>query len=282
MILVTGASGQLGRLVIDELLQRVAADQIVAAVRSPEKVQDLADKGVVVREADYGKPETLAAAFKGVDKALLISSSEIGQRFPQHKAVIDAAKEAGVQLLAYTSLLKAKTSPMKLAAEHKATEEYLEQSGVPHAILRNGWYIENHFSNIPVALQAGAVFGAAGNGQFTPAARADYAAAAAVVLTSENQAGKVYELGGDEAYTLAEFAAKLAELTGKEIHYQDLPEAEYAKALVGAGLPEAFAEIFADSDFQTSKGYLADHSKQLSTLIGRPTISWVDMVKAEL
>lgn len=282
MILVTGASGQLGRLVVEELLKRVDADQIVAAVRSPEKVQDLAAQGVVVRTGDYSKPETLASAFVGVSKALLVSSSEVGQRFPQHKAVIDAAIEAGIELLAYTSLLQAPTNPMQLAAEHKATEEYLAQSGLGYALLRNGWYTENHFAAIPAAMQMSAVFGCAGEGQFNTAARADLAEAAAVVLTSNHQAGKVYELAGDETYTLADFAAKLGEYTGKAIVYQNLPEQEYVKALVGAGLPEAFAGIFADSDTQASKGYLEDHSKDLSTLLGRPTVHWAELLKSQL
>ncbi|MEJ2043115.1 MAG: SDR family oxidoreductase [Reinekea sp.] len=282
MILVTGASGQLGRLVIEELLTTVPADEIIAAVRSPEKVQDLADKGVVVREADYARPETLTAAFAGVDKALLISSSEIGQRTAQHKAVIDAAKTNAVQLLAYTSLLRADTSPMQLAEEHKATEAYLEKSGVPHVILRNGWYTENYAMGVGTALQLGAVFGCAGEGKISSAARADYAAAAAKVLTLDNQAGKIYELAGDKAYTLSEFAETVSELTGKSIAYQNLSEADYAKALVDAGLPEGFAAILADSDTGVSNGHLFENSGQLASLIGRPTTPLTEVIKAFL
>ena len=282
MILVTGASGQLGRLVIDALLASVPAEQIVAAVRSPQKVQDLAEKGVIVRQADYSAPATLASAFVGVTKALLISSSEIGQRTAQHQAVIDAAKAANVQLLAYTSLLKAEHSPLKLSAEHKATEAYLAQSAVPYVLLRNGWYLENHTAGIVPALSMGAMISCAGDGQFASASRADYAAAAAKVLTTEGHVGKVYELAGDEAFTVAEFAAQLGEISGQTVAYQNLPEDAYIKALEQAGMPTPFAEILADADTGAANGYLYDGSQQLSQLIGRPTTTLSDAIKAAL
>lgn len=282
MIAITGATGQLGRLVIQTLLKSVPAGQIVAAVRSPAKAADLAALGVQVRQADYAQPATLDAAFQGVDKLLLISSSEVGQRAPQHAAVIAAAQKAGVKLLAYTSLLRADTSPLGLAAEHVTTEAALRASGIPFVLLRNGWYTENHAASIPPALQYGAVLGSAKDGRIASAARADYAAAAAAVLTLEGQAGKVYELAGDTAYNLSEFAAEIAKQSGKPVVYNDLPEAAYAAALVQAGLPEGFAALLADADVGASQGALFDDGHQLSQLIGRPTTPLAEVVKAAL
>ena len=282
MIAITGATGQLGRLVIQNLLKTVPASQIVAAVRSPAKAADLAALGVQVRQADYAQPATLEAALQGVDKLLLISSSEVGQRAPQHAAVIAAAQKAGVKLLAYTSILRADSSPLGLAAEHKETEAALRASGLPFVLLRNGWYTENHTGSVPAALQYGAVMGSAKDGRIASAARADYAAAAAAVLTKDNQAGQVYELAGDSAYTLAEFAAEIAQQSGKPVVYNDLPQAAYAAALVQVGLPEGFAALLADSDVGASQGALFDDGHQLSGLIGRPTTPLSDVVKAAL
>jgi NAD(P)H dehydrogenase (quinone) len=282
MIAITGATGQLGRLVIQNLLNTVPASQIVAAVRSPEKAADLAALGVQVRQADYAQPATLDAAFQGVDKLLLISSSEVGQRAPQHAAVIAAAQKAGVKLLAYTSILRADSSPLGLAAEHKETEAMLRASGLPHVLLRNGWYTENYTGSVPAALQYDAVMGSAKDGRIASAARADYAAAAAAVLTKEGQAGQVYELAGDNAYTLAELAAEIAKQSGKPVVYNDLPEADYKAALVQVGLPEGFAALLADSDVGASKGALFDDSHQLSQLIGRPTTPLAEVVKTAL
>lgn len=283
MILVTGATGQLGRLVIEALLKSVPAAQIVAAVRSPEKASDLAALGVVVRKADYSQPATLDSAFVGVDNALLISSNELGQRAAQHSAVIDAAKRAGVKLLAYTSVLHADTSLLGLAGEHRETEDYLRASGVPFAVLRNGWYNENYTASVPSALAHGAHFGSAGEGRISSAARADYAAAAAVVLSSsDNQAGKVYELAGDESFTLTEFAALIAEQSGQPVVYTNLPEADFKAALIGADLPEPIAELLANSDAAAAKGALFDESRQLSVLIGRATTPLAASVAAAL
>ena len=282
MIVITGASGQLGRLVIEELLTSVPANQIIAAVRTPAKVADLAARGVVVRQADYSQPATLDAAFAGATQILLISSSEVGQRLPQHQNVIAAAKRANVSLLAYTSLLHADTSPLGLAAEHVATEQALKASGLPYAILRNGWYTENYIASIPPALQYGVLLGSARDGKIASATRSDYAAAAAAVLRTPNQAGKVYELAGDTAYTLTEFAAELTRLSGKAIAYQNLPQADYAKALLDAGLPDFLAELLADSDTGASKGALFDDSHQLSQLIGRPTTPLATAIAAAL
>ncbi|MBS1159579.1 MAG: NAD(P)-dependent oxidoreductase [Proteobacteria bacterium] len=282
MIVVTGAAGQLGRLVIEALLQKLPAGEIVAAVRHPEKVADLAARGVQVRQADYEQPASLVAAFHGADKLLLISSSEVGRRVPQHRAVIDAAKVAGVGLLAYTSILHADTSPLPLAAEHKETESLIRASGLPAVILRNGWYTENYLAGIPAALQYGVLLGSAGPGRIASAARADYAAAAAAVLTLDNQAGRIYELAGDEAYTLAELAGEIAAQSGKAVAYQDLPESEFTAALLGAGLPAGLATLLAESDVGAAQGGLFDESHQLSQLIGRSTAPLTELVKGAL
>ncbi|NBB54274.1 NmrA family NAD(P)-binding protein [Pantoea vagans] len=282
MIAVTGATGQLGRIVIDALLKKVPAAEIVAAVRTPAKAADLAALGVIVRQADYGQPETLEAAFAGVDKLLLISGSEVGQREAQHKAVIDAAKAAGVGFIAYTSLLHADTSPLGLGVEHRATEALLKASGIPFALLRNGWYTENYAASIPPALAHHAFIGAAGEGRIASAARQDYAEAAAEVMTRDDQAGKVYELSGDDSYTLAQFAAEIAAQSGEKVDYVNLSQADFAAALKGAGLPEGLAEMLADSDAGAEKGGLVDDSRQLSKLIGRPTTSWQAVIRAAL
>lgn len=282
MIVVTGATGQLGRLVIAELLERLPTAQIVAAVRSPERAEDLARRGVEVRRADYDRPETLAAAFAGARRLLLISSSEVGRRLPQHRAAIEAAAGAGVELLAYTSLLRADTTPLGLGVEHRATEALLAASGIPFAVLRNGWYTENYTAAIPAAVQHGALLGSAGQGRIASAARADYAAAAAAVLSGDGHAGRVYELAGDEAYTLADLAAEISRQSGTAVAYRDLPEADYRAALLGAGLPEPLAALLAESDVGASQGGLFDDGRQLSRLIGRPTTPLAALVAKAL
>lgn len=278
-IAITGATGQLGRLVADALKARVAASDIIALARDPAKAADL---GVPARRADYAQPETLAPALAGVDTLLLISSSEIGQRTQQHQNVIDAAKAAGVKRIVYTSLLHADVSPLSLAAEHLATEAALKASGLRHTILRNGWYIENYTGSIPGALAGGAFIGAAGDGRISGATRADYAQAAAVALTTPGHDGKVYELAGDVAFTLADLAAELSRQTGRTIPYRDLGETDYASALVGLGLPEGLAQAVAGWDVGASKGALFDDGHQLSALIARPTTPLAEAVAKAL
>ncbi|QTN23242.1 SDR family oxidoreductase [Rhizobacter sp. AJA081-3] len=283
MIVVTGATGQLGRLVIAQLIERgVPASKIVAAVRTPAKAADLAALGLQVREADYTRPATLASAFKGAERVLLISSSEVGQRLPQHRAVIDAAREARVGQLVYTSLLRVDTSPLGLAAEHQATEALIVASGLPHVLLRNGWYTENYLASVAPALQHGAFIGAAGSGRIASATRADYAAAAAAVLAQPVGGNRTYELAGDTSYTLAELVAELNRQTGRSVVYQDLPQKGFEGALLGAGLPAPFAALLADSDAGAAKGALFDDGHQLSALIGRPTTPLADAMKAAL
>lgn len=265
---ITGATGQLGRLVVEKLKQKVAADTIVALVRNPEKAADL---GVEARVFDYTQPEALVASLKGIDKLLLISGNEIGQRLPQHKAVVEAAKQAGVKLITYTSILHADSSPLGLAGEHLATEAVIKESGLTYTILRNGWYTENYTGSAKGAVGAGAFIGNAGDGKIASAARVDYAEAAAVVLAGEGHENKTYELSGDEAYTLTELAAEISSQTGKNIPYNNLTEAQYADILKSFGLPAGLAEMLADSDTGASKGGLFDDAHVLSKLIGRPT-----------
>lgn len=282
MIAITGATGQLGQLVIAALLKSVPASQIVAVVRNPAKADALAQQGIVVRQGDYGDEAALTRALNGVEKLLLISSSEVGQRAVQHRNVINAAKAAGVGFIAYTSVLHADSSPLGLAAEHIETENMLAASGIPYALLRNGWYSENYLASAPPALEHGVFLGAAGNGKIASATREDYAAAAAKVISEEGHAGKVYELAGDTAWTLSELAAELSKQSGKNVVYQNLSEADYASALRGVGLPDAFASLLADSDTGASKGGLFDDSHTLSKLIGRPTTPLADSIKAML
>lgn len=282
-ILITGASGQLGRLVLTELLKTTPAGQIAALVRRPEAAAEIEALGVTVRKGDYTDPAALSAAMDGIEKLLLISSSEIGQRAPQHRNVIDAAKAAGVSLIAYTSLLRADSSIMALAGEHVETEAYLAESGVPHVLLRNGWYSENVLGNAPMAIEHGTYIGSIGEGRISGATRADYAAAAAAVLTSdEAQAGKVYELAGDASFALAELAEETSKLTGKPVAYTNMPQADYAGALLQAGLPEGLATLLANSDVSAAQGALEDNGKALSALIGRPTTPWQDTLAAIL
>ncbi len=282
MIAITGATGQLGHFVIKSLLKTVPASQIVAIVRNPAKADALASLGVVVRQADYTDEAAFTAALAGVEKLLLISSSEVGQRAAQHRNVINAARAAGVKFIAYTSLLHADTSPLGLHAEHVETEKMLADSGIPYALLRNGWYSENYLASAPAALAHGVFIGAAGEGKIASATRADYAAAAARVVSEEGHAGNVYELAGDSAYTLSELAAELAKQSGKNVVYQNLSEADFAAALKGFGLPGGLADMLADSDTGASKGGLFDDSRTLSTLIGRPTTPIAESVKAIL
>lgn len=280
MIAITGATGQLGQLVIQSLLNKLPASQLVAIVRNPAKATELAAQGIEIRQADYLQPAALLEALQGIDKLLLISSSEVGQRTTQHQNVIDAAKQAGVSLLAYTSLLHVHHSSLQLAAEHQATEHYLQTSGIPHVILRNGWYTENYLASVPAALQHGAFIGSAGEGQIASAARADYAEAAAAVLTRADQAGKIYELAGDTAYTLGELSRELSQQTGKTIPYINLTEADFRQALLDAGLPAPLASLLADSDRGAAQGDLFDAGHQLSQLIGRPTLSLASHIQA--
>lgn len=272
-LFVTGAAGQLGTLVIDALLEMVPARAIVAGVRdiTKEAAARLQDRGVEVRIADYSRPETLMSAFAGVDRLLLISGSEIGKRTVQHRNVITAAKEAGVGMIAYTSILHADSSPLFLADEHRQTEAALAEAGVPFTLLRNGWYTEVFTWRLPAALSQGVLIGAAAEGRISAAARADYALAAATVLAGEEHAGRIYELAGDASFALAQLAAVVSEASGKPIVYQNMTPDEFRSAAASAGVPEMFAEILSDTDAGVAKGALLDEGGDLARLIGRPT-----------
>lgn len=276
---ITGATGQLGRIVIEKLKERVSGGEIVALARSKQKADDL---GVEVREADYDRAETLTSALRGIDTLLLISGSEVGKRAPQHRNVISAAKQAGVKWIVYTSILRADKSTISLAGEHLATEIALKGSGIPFTLLRNGWYTENYTGSIPGALAGGTLAGSAGNGKISSASRADFAEAAVTVLMGSGHQGKVYELAGDESYTLSDLAAEVSRQSEKNIKYNNLPEREYASLLTGFGLPEALAKSIAGWDVSASKGELFDDSRQLSKLIGRPTTPLAVAVKDAL
>lgn len=282
MIAITGATGQLGRLVIAELLKKTPASEVVAVVRDPAKAADLAASGVTIRQASYDDRAALEAAFEGVERVLLISSNELGRRVTQHGNVIAAAKHAGVKLLAYTSVLHADRSTLGLAKEHLETEMVLAGSGVPFTLLRNGWYTENYTASISTVLAHGVLAGSAGEGRISSAARRDYAEAAAVVLSGPIEAGKIHELAGDESYTLADLAAEISRQSGKSVSYQDLPEADYAALLLQAGLPALYAELIADSSRGAGVGDLFDSSHELSRLIGRPTRPLAESVKESL
>lgn len=282
-IVVTGATGHLGRLTVQALLERgVDRGEIVAAGRNPERLASLESEGITAVAIDFSDIETLRATFKGADKVLLVSGNEVGQRVTQHHNVIRAAGEAAVDLLVYTSAPHADSTSLQLAVEHRATEESLQASGVPFAILRNGWYFENYTAQIPMYLQQGRIVGAAGDGKIGAAARSDYAAAAAAVLTADGHAGAVYELAGDQAFTMTELAAELSRQVGREIPYENLTVESYLQILVAAGLPEPIAAIYADSDRGIAAGELFIETGELRRLIGRPTTTLPEAIAAAL
>lgn len=282
MIAITGATGLLGQHVIENLLQTVPANQIVAFARDVKKGSSLSQKGVLVRQADYNDKASLITALQGVDKLLLISSSEVGKRTIQHRNVIEAAKSADVQFIAYTSILHADRSPLSLHVEHVETEKMLADSGISYTLLRNGWYTENYLASVPAALEHGVFLGAAGDGKIASATRADYALAAARVISEEGHIGKVYELAGDEAWTLEQLAKELTKQSGKQVIYDNLSQADFVAALKTAGLPDKLSNMLADSDIGASKGGLFDDSHTLSKLIGRRTTTLAESIKAIL
>ncbi|NBC36522.1 NAD(P)H-binding protein [Novosphingobium sp. FSY-8] len=277
---IAGATGQLGRKALDDLLTRVDPTDVVALARDPAKLVDYAEQGVAVRLADYDAPATLTAALAGVDNLLLISGNAVGARVAQHGAVIDAAKAAGVSFIAYTSILHADESPIGLAQEHRDTEALIVASGIPHALLRNTWYMENYTGSLAPALQFGVISGAAGDGRIAAATRADLGAAAAAVL-ADGITG-VHELAGDSAFTMGDFAAEVAAQSGKPVAYVNMTQADYQAQLEGVGLPGFIAAMVADSSFQTSTGALFDDSGALSALIGRPTATYQQAIAAAL
>lgn len=275
MIVVTGATGQLGRLVVEGL--RKAGADVVAGARNTG-----ADLGVEVRELDYDRPETIEPALAGADQVLLISGNEPGKRIPQHTAVVDAAKRAGVRHLVYTSAPHADTTPLVLAPEHKATEEAIRASGLPFTFLRNGWYHENYVDSIRQGAETGEIVGAAGDGTVASASRQDFADAAVAVLTGNGHENKVYELTGDTAWTFPQFAAEVAAVAGKPVTYRNLPTADFQRFLVDAGTPAEVAGFVAALEQNIADGTLSHTPGDLRTLIGRPTTPVADTIKAVL
>lgn len=283
MIAVTGATGHLGRLIVSEILDReVPAARLVAIARSPQKARDLAGLGIDVRQGDYEDKASLVEALQGVDTLVLVSASEVGKRVEQHRNVIEAAREAGVEQLVYTSILAADSANTILSREHIATEELIRESGLEHTILRNGWYLENYTGTLAQAIEQGAILGTAGNGRVSAAARADYASAAATVVTESGHLGHTYELGGDEAFTMAELAAEVSRQSGKAVEYRDLPEEEYRETLESFGLPDTVAAMLADADEGLERGALYTNSGDLRKLIGRPPTTLAQAVTAAL
>lgn len=282
-ILVTGATGHLGRLVVDELLDRgVAGGDIIATGRAVDTIGQLADRGIEVRRADFADADSLTSAFAGVETLLLVSTTTVGERAANHRRAIDAANAAGVSRIVYTSAINADSASMRLAEEHRETERYLTATGDGHTILRNGWYVENYTDQLPMMRKFGAVMGAAKDGRVSAASRADYAAAAAVALLGDAHGGRVYDLGGDEAFTLTELAAALSQVTGDKIVYSDLQVDQFAGALREAGLPADLADVLADADAGLARGELYTTSTDLRDLIGRPTTSIGDAAAAAL
>jgi NAD(P)H dehydrogenase (quinone) len=282
-IVVTGATGHLGRLIVEALLRNgTPASEIVAGGRNVDKLADLQSRGVRVSRIDYADVDSLAEAFAGADKLMLVSGSEVGQRVAQHSAAIDAAKAAGIRHIVYTSAPKAATTELILAPEHKATEEYLAGSGVPFTLLRNGWYTENYAGAAAQAKESGVLAASVGDGLVSSASRADYAEAAAVVLVGTGYEGKTFELSGDVAWHHSELASVLSEVLDREVVFTPLSGEEHFASLTAVGLDEETAGFVVALDADTRNGLLGETNGELSTLIGRPTTSLRDGLVAAL
>ena len=280
MIAVTGASGRLGSLAIAGLLKEVPSNRLLALVRSREKAGTFVALGVRVRYGDYSAPESLAPALAGVRRLLLISGTELGKRVEQHRAVIEAAKAAGVAQIVYTSVLRADVSTLPIAGEHRETETLLRGCGLTYVLLRNGWYIENYTERLATPLALGAFFGAGRDGRIAAAARADYAAAAVAVLTTDGHDGKTYEFAGDHAFTLRELAEAVSNWAGRPLPYNDLPASEYRQVLAQAGLAGGIIELLVATDLAIARGDLDSNSRDLRRLIGRDTHTLHDVLSA--
>lgn len=279
-IAITGATGQLGQLVIQALLKRVSADQIVALVRDQKKATALAEQGVELRHFDYDAPESLAPALQGIDKLLLISANEVGRRSPQHKAVIEAAQLAQVPYIAYTSLLRADISPLGLAQEHRETEALIQASGLRYTLLRNNWYNENYLAGVEHNVASGKLFSATKNGSISSASRADYAEAAAEVLTTQGHEQKTYELAGSQSFTKTDLATYIAHAASKPVQYLEIDAESFAQGLTQAGLPEPVVNLITEADVETAHGAMFSDRTDLEQLIGRKTTTIQSQVEA--
>ena len=281
-IAITGATGQLGHYVIQALLTKTDAQNIVALVRDLNKAQHLKAQGVELRHFDYDQTETLAPALEGIDKLLLISANEIGRRTPQHQAVIQAAQQSKVPYIAYTSLLNADASTLGLSQEHRETEALIKNSGLTYTFLRNNWYTENYLAGLSHAIESGTLYGAANDGKISSASRIDYAEAAATVLISDAHENKIYELAGSTAFTLQDLADAISEVSGQAVQYKNLTSEQYHKGLVQAGLPTGLVDVIVDADVKTQTGAMFSDSKDLEQLIGRKTTSIQEEIKNTL
>ena len=267
-IAITGATGQLGHLVIQSLLKHSNPSNLIALVRDQSKAQDLKDLGIELRTFDYDQPENLKQQLSGIDKLLLISANEIGRRTPQHKAVIEAARQANIPYIAYTSLLNADHSPLGLAQEHRETEALIKASGLSYTFLRNNWYLENYLAGLHHAIESGVLYGSANDGKISAASRQDYADAAANILLSSGHEDKIYELAHSKSFTLSELAQHISSISGKTVNYINLSDSDYKQGLINAGLPEALVEVIVDADIHTRDGAMFSESKDLETLLG--------------
>jgi NAD(P)H dehydrogenase (quinone) len=282
-ILVTGATGALGSKIVRSLLQKAPGAKVIAAARKQDRAAPLVAQGAEFRLLDYDRPETIDAAMQGVTRVVLVSGTDVGRRVPQHKAVIDAAKRAGVKLLGYTSILRATESPLLLAQEHRGTEEVLAASGLPHILLRHGWYTENSTATAPLSVKLGVVQSCAGDGRYSTATRQDYAEGdATLILRDGHSPGQRYEMAGSTSWTKGDYAALLSRLSGKPVTYQSMSQVDFAASLVAAGLPEIVAKIISDSDAGAAQGWLQDDSRTLEKVLGRPTTPLEQVVSQTL
>ena len=280
-IVITGATGRLGRHVISSLLRLdVQLPDLVAAGRDEEKLGALRELGLATVRADYTEPATLEEAFAGADTVLLISSSEVGIRVPQHRNAVDAAVRAGVSRLVYTSALGADRGKLLLADEHLATEEAIAASGLPFTILRNGWYTENFEPALRHAETTGVVLASAGDGRVASATREDYAEAIAAVLAQDGHAGRTYELSGDVAWSFDELAAALTEVLDREVTYRRLTPEQHLAELERTGVDESTARFLVALDANIEDGALDLVTGDLSRLLGRRTTALVDALRA--
>ncbi|WP_308466212.1 SDR family oxidoreductase [Rathayibacter soli] len=282
-IVVTGATGHLGRLVIESLLARgVEPEQIVAAGRNVQKIADFAERGVTVAPIDYDDPATLERAFAGADTLLLISASEVGHRLQQHLNVIDAAVAAGVGRIVYTSAPHADDTALAVAPEHKATEAAITASGLPFTILRNGWYTENYVSVLEQARTTGTVLASVGDGRVASASRADYADAAAVVLIEDGHVGRVYEVTGDVAWSFDDLADAISSIIDRSVVYTPVSSDEHLRILTDAGLDAGTAGFVVALDGNIRDGLLGETNGELRGLIGRPTTPLAEGLSAAI
>lgn len=271
-ILISGASGHLGSLVIKHLIesQGIAAADIIATSRDPSKLSALAAKGVETRAADFSTPSTLAAAFQGVDRLLIISTDAIGARIDQHKAAIEAAQKASVQRIFYTSMPKAETSAIIFAPEHAASEAAIKSSGLAYTIFRNGWYMENLFMSLPQIVSSGQWYTSAGDGRTGYIAREDIARAIAAGIAHPVAENITYNLNGDVGHSNHDIAALVSDITAKQIDVINLNDEQLLNGMLATGVPANFAPFLVSTNAATRAGDLDRISDDAANLSGHP------------